>query len=163
MDNPIGIWKNSLLNRRPVFSEPAELAQAAADYFAWASNTPIVEEKMTHYKGVTLLLSDEKVRPFSWRALRLFLGVSSSALNYYRKKEEYEDLFEAIDDVIFTQKFEHAAAGMLNPSLIQRDLGLADKQVVEGGAMPLHHMITPTMDPKTALAEYESTLNPDEG
>ncbi|MDC9826565.1 terminase small subunit, partial [Devosia sp. ZB163] len=43
-----------------------------------------------------------------------------------------------VDEIIRAQKFEGAAAGLLNPNIIARDLGLADKQELTGkGGSPL--------------------------
>lgn len=160
-DDVMGMWKNALLKRRPVFASPEEFAEACFDYFQWASSSKIEDTRASHYKGEVFHLVDEKHRAFSWRALRLFLGVSSATLSFYKQKEEFKDVVEAVDDIIFTQKFEGAAAGTLNASVIQRDLGLADKQVVEGGDRPVGYSITGSMDIKMAMETYEATLNPD--
>jgi hypothetical protein len=37
------------------------------------------------------------------------------------------EVITRIDKYIYNQKFEGAAAGFLNPNIIARDLGLADK------------------------------------
>lgn len=160
MSERLGIWKNALLNRRPIFQSPRELAEAAFAYFDWVENTPVVIKKATHYKGVTFDLEDETTRAMSWKGLRVFLGISASALSYYKSKDGFDEIFEAIEDIMFTQKFEGAAAGVLNATIIQRDLGLAEKTVVEGGDKPVR-TITEHMDAKTAMESYEATLNPD--
>ena len=65
--------------------------------------------------------------------LRVSLGLSESGYNVYRKREEYQWVTNAVADIIYAQKFEGAAAGMLNPNIIARDLGLADKKELSGG------------------------------
>ncbi|SFE41875.1 hypothetical protein SAMN04488523_10749 [Sulfitobacter brevis] len=42
------------------------------------------------------------------------------------------ELGQTVDDVIYTSKFEGAAAGLLNSNLISRELGLTDRQEFTG-------------------------------
>jgi hypothetical protein len=156
-DEHVGIWKRALLKPRPLFADPSELAEAAMEYFTWVHETPVVDNVPTHYKGEMFFLEHYKIRAMSWKAFRVFLGISSSTMNYYRRNDKFAEVFSIIDDIMFSQKFEGAAAGLLNASIIQRDLGLAEKTVVEGGDKPLQ-MVTSEMDAKTALEAYEETL-----
>lgn len=58
-------------------------------------------------------------------------------VNYFRQfKEEGHEGFSLvisrIEETIYNQKFTGAAAGFLNANIISRDLGLAEKNKVEG-------------------------------
>jgi hypothetical protein len=59
--------------------------------------------------------------------LCIFLGITLETWIQYRDKDGFSDVTKEIDYIIRTQKFEGASAGMLNPNIIARDLGLIDK------------------------------------
>ena len=65
--------------------------------------------------------------------LRVRIGLSESGYKAYRDREEFKWVTDAVDDIMFSQKFEGAAAGIFNPNIIARDLGLADKKELTGG------------------------------
>ena len=44
---------------------------------------------------------------------------------------KFSEVRDNIKRVIFTQKFEGASAGLLNSSIIARELGLADKKEID--------------------------------
>lgn len=58
--------------------------------------------------------------------LALFLGIGKTTLDLYRKREEFADTVEQIDAVIWSQKLEHAAADLMNPMIVARELGLKE-------------------------------------
>jgi hypothetical protein len=63
------------------------------------------------------------------------LNIDEDTLNTYGKADthkEFHGVVTRVKDIIYTQKFEGASAGLLNPNIIARDLGLADKKVVDG-------------------------------
>jgi hypothetical protein len=63
--------------------------------------------------------------------LRIFLDITHPTWLDYAKKDGFSTVTDAIKDIIYTQKFEGAAADLLNPNIIARDLGLQDKQAQE--------------------------------
>ena len=65
------------------------------------------------------------------RAMCFFIGLSRQGWKEYSEKPDFSDIVKEIEDVIFSQKFEGAAADMLNANIIARELGLADKQQAE--------------------------------
>lgn len=124
---------NKLITARKAynaFETADELLAAAVEYFKWAETHPLLEEELFHYKGEVTRASRKRMRPFTKRGLASHLGVPMSRLSGYktREGEEWGEVVELIEDIIHTQKFDGAAAGLLNASLISRDLGLADKQ-----------------------------------
>ena len=58
----------------------------------------------------------------------MFLGITGTAWSEYCAKDGFAEVAAQIEDVIRTQKLEGAAAGLLNASIIQRDLGLGEKR-----------------------------------
>lgn len=110
------------------FETGEELWEAACEYFEWNQNNPLEETKLFAYEGEVTAATLPKVRAMSLRGLCLYLGVSTQSWNDWRKlRKELFEAIERIEDVIFTQKFEGASAGLLNASIIARDLGLVDR------------------------------------
>jgi hypothetical protein len=85
------------------------------------------------------------MRPFTRRGIALAMGMTESGLFLsYRKKPEFHPILDWVEDVIYTQKFEGAATGLLNANFIARDLGLADRSELTGkdGAPIQTHDVT---------------------
>lgn len=113
---------------------PNELLRKAIAYFEWAESHPLKEEKVFNDKGNIVRAYVDKARAFTKSAMCQHMGISASAFERYKRLEgaDWKDAVEIIEDVISNQKFEHAAAGLLNANIIIRDLGLTDKQEVTG-------------------------------
>ena len=60
----------------------------------------------------------------------LFARITRDTFNRYEKDKAYSDICALIKEVIYTQKLEGAAADLLNPAIVARELGLADKKDV---------------------------------
>jgi hypothetical protein len=120
-------WKaRAKHGRDKIFSSPEDLWSAATEYFEWCDSNPLKEEKVfgTGYKASVSLM-----RAYTLSGLLLFLDIDENTYQRYRKDEPYKDFWavvEKIDKVLYTQKFAGAAAGLLNPNIIARDLGLSD-------------------------------------
>lgn len=120
-----------------VFLKPRDFLEAAVEYFEWAADNPLQEEVLFHNKGAVVRADADKVRPFTKKGLASYLGIPESRMDTYRNRsgddaEEWAEVVELIEQTIYNQKFENAAAGLLNASLISRDLGLADKSELSG-------------------------------
>ena len=63
--------------------------------------------------------------------LTLFIGMSTTTWGKYRLKKDFIDITTRVEQIIKHQKFTGAAAGLLNPNIIARDLGLSDKQDID--------------------------------
>lgn len=116
----------SKAGRPRAFETADDLIAAAEAYFAWAEANPIFEVK-AFSTGVMLRVPHP--RPLTQKAMCLFLGITERTFQSYR--DQYEEACEYIDSVIYDNKYTGAAVGMFNPSIIARDLGLADKKDVE--------------------------------
>lgn len=120
-------WKQaSKHGRNKLFSSPEHLWEAAKEYFEWCDKNQLIE---VDYKGkdATKVLIP-KMRAYTWSGLELFLGIDS--FREYKTNPSYKEfsqIIARIDKIIYTQKFEGAAAGFLNPNIIARDLGLSEK------------------------------------
>lgn len=142
------------------FKSAVELMQVAGEYFNWAHTNELKEEKAFFYKGEISKDSVNKMRVFTQEGFCVFAGISDRTYRNYREDPELSKAVEVIDQIIKVQKFEGAAAGMLNPMIIARDLGLAEKQEVTGsGGGPLA-MNWGKLSTE-ALAELAAAMDPD--
>lgn len=133
-------YKRLLNSAARRFNTPQQLLGAAIEYFEWCERHPLQEEQVFHNKGMIVRTEVSKVRPFTKRALASYMGLTVAKLDAYRRKADamgddapqWNEVMDLIEQTIFTQKFENAAAGLLNATIISRDLGLAEKQEVTG-------------------------------
>lgn len=131
MAPPIGnkFWlQRSSHGRKPIFASPDDLWNAACEYFNWCYETPLYETKAFAYEGAVTQEELPKMRAMTIQGLCFFLDISDDSWANYCKKDDFIGICNNIKRVIFAQKFEGASAGLLNASIIARELGLADKQ-----------------------------------
>jgi len=126
-------WEaRSTHGRGKIFETPEILWDAACQYFKWCLDNPLLELIVQGGKKFSV----PKMRAMTMTGLYIFLNVERQTYDNYcsDKNESYKDYFAIatrIRDVIRTQKFEGAAAGLLKDNIIARDLGLIDKQEVD--------------------------------
>lgn len=112
--------------RDKLFEHPDILWQAACEYFQWCDDNPLQSLEYNGKDAKKCIVP--KMRAYTWTGLEYYLDVYS--LRDYKTNPEYKDFSQVItriERVIYTQKFEGAAAGLLNANIIARDLGLAEK------------------------------------
>jgi hypothetical protein len=107
-------------------SDPRVLYEHCLRYFDWASDNALHEGRLGVKNEVVYAVP--KMRPFSVKALCVFCGWSPKTWRQWREtREDLEDVIEWAESVIETQKFEGAAAGLLNASVVMRDIGLKEQ------------------------------------
>jgi hypothetical protein len=117
-------WKlRSKHGRDKIFSNPEILWQEACTFFEWCDSNPLSEQKAF---GTGKKLSVERMRAYTMKGLCYFLKIGESTYNDYKHRDEFKEVIEQIEQVLFNQKFTGAAAGLLNANIISRDLGLKD-------------------------------------
>lgn len=126
-------WKNRTRHGvKPLFEDPELLRKECMAYFEWSTNNPLMEAKASVQGGEVIHYYVPKMRPFTQGGLCIYLNITQDTWIRWRNSTgENNDLSEVvkdIDEIIRTQKFEGAAADMLNSNIIARDLGLADKR-----------------------------------
>jgi hypothetical protein len=115
--------------RKRTFKTPSDLWEQACRYFEWVDENPIIEEKLS-VNGTKI--EQKKLRPYTKAGLCYYLNCSEQVLRDCKKKyPEYERIMEKIEQLMYAQKFEGAAAGIFNHQIIARDLGLADKNTLD--------------------------------
>ena len=126
-------WEaRSTHGRAPIFKSPDALWSAAVEYFQWVEENPLYEAKVAANKGEPEIVYVPKVRAMTLAGLQNFLDISDQAWLNYSDREDFIGICAQIAKIIRQQKFEGASAGLLNHAIIARDLGLADKQEVDG-------------------------------
>jgi len=118
--------------RNPKFANADDLWQACCEYFAWVEANPLIEAKPFAFQGQSWIEDVPKMRAMTFDGLHIFLDITDQTWHNY--KERGEDFLEVInrsEKIMRNQKFTGAAADLLNPNIIARDLGLADRQQVQ--------------------------------
>lgn len=137
--------------RNKIFKTPEIMLEAAFEYFKWAEDNPL--EKAIVYQGAVSAEPEKLMRAMTVKGLCIFWGVNSDYLTDFidnldlekKQDKEFSRVIKAIREMIDTQKFEGASAGLLNPNIIARDLGLTDKQSNEHsgpGGKPIDIVVT---------------------
>lgn len=126
-------WKHrSSHGRKPIFADAAQLEAACDEYFEWVEANPLYEEQAFAYQGVVKKEPIAKMRAMTLAGLCIFLDIDRATWADYAAREGFLLVTTRVDDIIRTQKFAGAAAGLLNANIIARDLGLADKSELTG-------------------------------
>ena len=127
-------WKaRSSHGANPKFKNGEELWSACQEYFQWVEDNPLKEEKGFAFQGKVTKETFSKMRAMTIDGLCIFLDIGTSTWFDYSKREGFSEVTTRADRVIRSQKFAGAAADLLNPNIIARDLGLSDKQELTGG------------------------------
>lgn len=126
--------------RDPIFETPDEMWEKCCEYFEYVKNNPLIENKVFQFRGGIVDGQIEKPRAMTNKGLCIFLGCTVHTWMNYRKREGFDLICEAVDNIIYTQKFELAAADLLNAGFIGKDIGLTDRTEVnhtsDGSALP---------------------------
>jgi len=122
-------WKaRTKHGRDKIFASAELLWEACCEYFQWVEDNPLYEDKVSFYQGVPTHDYVAKMRAMTIDGLCLFLDIDKVTWGRWRSDKDFCTVVSRADDVIRSQKFAGAAADLLNPNIIARDLGLADKQ-----------------------------------
>lgn len=107
---------------------PQQVFELAVRYFEWAESNAIKAAETAAFQGIVTENLVHKVRVFTINGLCLFGSFSQAALIKYRKEPGFAEVMEFIDSVIYEQKFQLAANGIVNASFIGKEIGI-DKPV----------------------------------
>lgn len=164
MAAPVGnrFWEQrSSHGRKPIFKNPEQLWEAACEYFEWVTDNPLEEAKAFAYEGEVTIEDLPKMRAMTLMGLCFFLDISDDTWLNYTKNKDFLGVCEDIKRVIFTQKFEGASAGLLNASIIARELGLSDTTKTEhSGKIDLNSVSDDALDKR--IKELESKVMPND-
>ena len=111
------------------FESPQALWEECCEYFDWLEENPIYDTIV--YQGEVTSSKPIK-RVATLRGLYAYLGIVENTFTNYINREEYRDVCLAVKDLIWIDKYESAAANVVNAALIMRDLGMAEKAEITG-------------------------------
>lgn len=112
--------------------DPQQLLNACLEYFRMVNENPLTSEKVGFSKGKVCRTTIEHPRAMTVWGLSSFLGITTPTWYEWRKnRKDLKDVIDFVEQTIKQQKFEAAAAGLLNANIISREMGLADKQIQE--------------------------------
>lgn len=126
-------YKN--LGRKKLYSDPKDLVKDIVKWFDWLEANPLQEAKLVSFQGESALEDVPKLRAPTLHSLCAFLGITRSTWGVWRRREDLGELADVVqwaEDIMYSIKFEGASAGLLNPNIIARDLGLAEKTELTG-------------------------------
>lgn len=130
MGAPVGnqFWKaRTKHGREKLFASAELLWEACEEYFQWVEDNPLWENKVAQYQGSPVDMPAAKMRAMTLDGLHLFLDIDESTWRAWRTDNDFSRVVMIAEKVIRSQKFAGAAADLLNPNIIARDLGLVDK------------------------------------
>lgn len=153
-------WQFRNKHGRDYKYQPEELWDEFVQYSEWLTNNPLFEEKQFAFQGVVTTHNAPKMRAMTLTGFCLFADISIDTFHEYRKNKDFIVVCTRIDNAIYQQKFEGAAADLLNPSIIARDLGLKDQHdhATKGEKMQTSITVSATTDEdivKNLLAKFD--------
>ena len=120
-------WKlRTKSGRNKKYETVDDLWDRAVSYFEWVEANPLQEEQLITYQGEGFKYSISKMRAMTFEGLCLHLGISYQTWQNYKSVQDFLEVISDIECIIRTQKFEGAAAGLLNANITARDLSLRD-------------------------------------
>jgi hypothetical protein len=125
-------WQFRNKHGRDFIYTPEFLWDEFIDYSNWLEECPLYEIKVFCFKGEVTKVNVPKMRAMTLSGFCLFADIALNTFKNYRDIEDFLTVTHAIDEAIKSQKFEGAAAELLNPNIIARDLGLTDKKELSG-------------------------------
>ena len=117
-------WKLANNWSKPKRYKPEEILIKAKEYSEWCEKNPLYELKVF---GTGVKIQVPKMRAMTIQGFCLFSNMATSTFREYEKDEAYSSIMAHVKDLFFSQKFEGAAADLLNPNIIARELGLSEK------------------------------------
>jgi len=124
----------SLRNPRK-FHGADDLLNALCGYFDWMKSNPLQEAKLVSFQGDSELQDTPKMRAPTLQSLCLYLGIARDTWGCWRRGQWCPEVTLVVnwaEDMMYALKFEAAAGGLLNPNIIARDLGLAERTELTG-------------------------------
>lgn len=103
---------------------PEQVFNLAVKYFEWAEENAIKSAETSSFQGQTYQDVINKPRIFTFNGLRLFCNWSRCAMEKWKKEPGFAEVMEFIESVIYEQKFQLAANGVVNSAFIAKDIGV---------------------------------------
>lgn len=117
--------------RNKLFETPELMWEAACEYFQWCIDNPWEKVETTVKPNGIDVKTIPIERPFTMQGLCLYLDCNTLYFRDFKKNlketsKDFSQIITRIEEIIYKQKFEGAAVGVFNSSIIARDLGLKE-------------------------------------
>ena len=120
-------WKARTKHGRDrLFSSADTLWDACCEYFQWVEDNPLYSDELVKFQGTAKHEPVARMRAMTIEGLCLFLDIDVLTWRRWRDVDDFCSVVARVESVIKSQKFAGAAADLLNPNIIARDLGLKD-------------------------------------
>lgn len=100
------------------YPNPSVLWEGCLEYFQWAQDNPLFEQKAFHHRGKVTKTNLNKMRIKTVGSLCLYLGISRTTWKKYRDTPEYNQTCLAAEEYIREDKIAGATAELLNPGFV---------------------------------------------
>ena len=121
---PANPFRYDLGGRPRIFQDPKDLIEVAQAYFKWVEDNPIETVDYRGKDATPVILYNP--RAMTVEGFCNYAAINADTFYEYAKREGFTEICTRIRQVMFAQKFEGAAAGTLNHSIIARELGLKE-------------------------------------
>lgn len=128
-------WKRRIHENFKKIKKPEELMAMVCEYFQWLEDNPLMEGQIKSFEGSHTIEELPKMRAPTLAGLCAHLGIHRDTWGAWRRGErcpEFATVVEWTEQIMYDEKFTGAAAGLLNPMIIVRDLGLSEKNELTG-------------------------------
>jgi len=110
------------------YRSAAALWKACVKYFEWVDENPLYETKAFSYQGDVITEDIPLMRAMTVSGLCVHLGITRKTwMTYGEQDHPFSEIHGEVSEIIWANKFEGGAAGLLNANLIARDLGLRER------------------------------------
>lgn len=149
-------WKaRSSHGRNPKFKDSNALYEACMEYIQYIHDNPLIEHRTAGtYLGEVIHDKLPKMHAMTLNGLCIFLDITQESWHNQKKRGlDFLRVGQYIEQIIQQQKLSGAAAGMLNPAIIARELGLVDKKDLtsDGEKLPAGGSVVVYLPAKEAL------------
>jgi hypothetical protein len=153
-------WQFRNKHGRDYKYQPDELWDEFVQYSEWVEKNPLYEQKVFSFQGMISTHEMPKMRAMTVTGFCLFADISYEAFRQYKQNKDFIAITTRIENAIYQQKFEGAAAELLSPAIIARDLGLKDQHdhTTKGEKMQTSITVSATTDEdivKKLLAKFD--------
>lgn len=126
------------LGRPPKIKTPEELWDLVMGYFKWVKANPIKVAEVKSFKDDSWDHDRPVARPMTIVGLCVFMGIDDSTWRGWRDPDnpkyrpDLGTIIKRAEEIIRDQKLEGALAGIYNPTITSRVLGLSEQVDVKG-------------------------------
>lgn len=103
---------------------PEQVMNLIVQYFEWAELNAIKAGEAASFQGRVYQDTIHKPRIFTWEGLKLFCNFSGGSLQRWKLTPGFDVVIEFAESVIKEQKYQLAANGMINSTMIAKELGI---------------------------------------